>query len=295
MGAINSSEIIVIIQKKDRETQWTERNWSESGVSRWTYAAIVILLGVTLLGISVVLVFLGFVELVSSYSLVIAPVTGLLIGIMGISFFGRESFLKEDRYHTLNVWLALGLIFFSLADITTILVYMSPNSSEICFAIGLIQIPGLLLWALGVAGYLKSLDSSLRLTEGSQLWIALGIITVLASLSLVVIFTILFPSRNLLASIVSVPILVVLGLLICITTGIFWIFKEGYISRPILLLIFGITLLLARSIFWQIEDFCNGNALNQIAAIESYLIIGASFLLASGLGTIFESSEQTET
>ncbi|MFW9835377.1 MAG: hypothetical protein ACFFEK_15355 [Candidatus Thorarchaeota archaeon] len=261
-------------------------------MSRWTYAAIIILLGVSFLGISIVLLLLGYNELVNSYSMIIAPATALLIGIIGISFFGRESFLKEDRYHTLNVWFALGLVFFSLADITAILVYMNENSSEICFTIGLVQIPGLLLWMLGIVGYLKSLDSSLRLTEGTQLWLAIGIITTLASLSLIVIITILFPSRNVLSSIVSIPIIVVLGLIVCVIAGMFWIFKEGYISRPLLLLLFGVALLFVRSVFWQIQDFCEGNSLSQIAAIESYLILGASFLLASKLNVIFESDEE---
>ena len=264
-------------------------------MSRLTYAVILILLGVMFLVISFFLLVIGFDELVSNYSMIIAPITALLMGIMGISFFGRESFLKEDRYHTLNVWFALGLVFFSLADITTILVYISSNSSEICFTIGLVQIPGLLLWALGIVGYLKSLDSSLRLTEGTQLWLALGIVTSLATLSLVVIVTIVFPSRNILSSLVSVPILVVLGLIMCIITGIFWIFKDGYISRPLLLLLVGVAFLFIRNIFWQIENFCDGNALNQLAAIESYLILGASFLIASELNVILESREKKMT
>jgi hypothetical protein len=247
---------------------------------------------VSFLGISIVLLLLGYNELVNSYSMIIAPAIALLIGIMGISFFGRESFLKEDRYHTLNVWFALGLVFFSLADITAILVYMNENSSEICFTIGLVQIPGLLLWILGIVGYLKSLDSSLRLTEGTQLWLAIGIITTLASLSLIVIITILFPSRNVLSSMVSIPIIVVLGLIICVIAGMFWIFKEGYISRPLLLLLFGVALLFIRSVFGQIQESCEGNPWSQIAAIESYLILGASFLLASKLNVIFESHEE---
>ena len=261
-------------------------------MSRWIYAAIIILLGAFFLVTSSILLFLGFNDLVSSYSRVIAPIIALLIGIMGISFFGRESFLKEDRYHTLNVWIALGLIFFSLADFTAILVYLNENSSEICFTIGLVQIPGLLLWALGVLGYLKSLNASLRLTEGTQLWIALGVITTLTSLSLVVIFAIVFPSRNVFSSIVSIPIIVILGLILCIITGMLWIFKDGYIARPLLLFLFGVTLLFVRSVFWQIEDYCVGSALTQIAAIESYLIVGASFLIASELNIIFESGEK---
>jgi len=261
-------------------------------LSRWVYAVVAIFLGILILVTSALLIAVGLDALTFSVTSILAPIISLFIGILGISFFGRESFLKEDRYHTLNVWLALGLVFFSLADVTAILVYFNENARQISFTIGLVQIPGLLLWSLGILGYLKSLNSSLKLTEGTQLWLALGVITTLTSLSLVVIFAILFPSRNLLSIIVSVPIVVVLGLILCIICGILWIFKDGYMAKPILLLLFGIILLFIRSIFWQAEDYLSGNPINQIIAIESYLLVGASFLMASELGVIFEAYDE---
>lgn len=260
-------------------------------MSRWTYVFVTIWLGIFILVVSVLLVALGFDALVYLSTTVLAPLIAFFTGIMGIRFFGRESFLKEDRYHTLNAWIALGLIFFSLADVTAILVYMSENSSQICYTIGLVQVPGLMLWVLGILGYLKSLNSSLRLTEGTQLWLALGVITSLTSLSLVVIFTIIFPSRNILSTAVFVPIAVVLGLILCIVFGIFWVFRDGFIARPLLLLLFGILLLFIRSVFLQIEDYCSGSAFNQITAIEAYLLTGASFLIARELEIIFESND----
>jgi len=263
-------------------------------LSRWVYAAAIIFLGILILVLSSIFLALGFNTLTYSMTSILTPFIALFIGILGISFFGRESFLKEDRYHTLNVWIALGLVFFSLADVTAILVYSNENASQISFTIGLVQIPGLLLWALGILGYLKSLNSSLKLTEGTQLWLALGVITTLTSLSLIVIFAIVFPSRSLLSIIVSVPIVVVLGLILCIICGILWIFKDGYIVRPIALLLFGIILLFIRSVFWQVEDYLSGNPFNQITAIESYLLVGASFLIASELGVIFEAIDEVE-
>lgn len=260
-------------------------------MSRWVYSVVAIFLGILILVSSALLWSLGLVTLAFSVTGILAPLIALFIGSLGISFFGRESFLKEDRYHTLNVWIALGLVFFSLADVTAILVYFNENASQISFTIGLIQIPGLLLWGLGIFGYLKSLNASLKLTEGTQLWLALGVITTLTSLSLVVFFAILFPSRNLLSIIVSVPIVVALGLILCIICGILWIFKDGYMAKPILLLLFGIILLFIRSIFWQAEDYLSGNPFNQVAAIESYILVGASFLMARELGAIFESFE----
>jgi hypothetical protein len=260
-------------------------------LSRGAYAVAIILLGMLILIVSVLLLALGFDVFAYSLTSILAPFIALFIGILGISFFGRESFLKEDRYHTLNVWIALGLIFFSLADITTILVFMTEASNQICFTIGLVQIPGLLLWSMGILGYLKSLNSSLRLTEGTQLWQALGVITTLSSLSLIVILAIIFPTRNLLSTIVFVPIVVVLGLIMCLILGMLWMFKDGFIARPLLLLLFGVILLFIRAVFWQIEDYCGGNSINQITAIESYLLVGASFLIASRLNVVFEPSD----
>jgi hypothetical protein len=258
-------------------------------LSKWINAIATITLGILILITSVLLLALGFDLLVSSLMNILAPLIALFMGILGIGFFGRESFLKEDRYQTLYAWIALGLVFFSLADVTTILVSLAEDSVQICYTIGLVQLPGLLLWVMGILGYLRSLNSSLRLTEGTQLWLALGIITTLTSLSLIVIFAIIFPERYLLSTIVFVPIAVVLGLILCILFAILWIFKEGLIAKPMLLLLFGVVLLFVRALFWQIEGYCNGGSFGQILAIESYLLVGASFLIANKIGIIFES------
>ncbi len=190
-------------------------------------AIAIILFGIIVLFVSLILLAIGMNTLLYSIMSVLAPLIALFIGLLGISFFGRESFLKEDRYHTCNVWIALGLIFFSLADITAILVFMTEDAGQICFAVSLVQVPGLFLWILGILGYFKSLNESLRLTEGTQLWLAVGVITTLASLSLIVIFAIISPTRNILATIVGVPVIVVLGLIVCVISGILWVFKEG--------------------------------------------------------------------
>jgi hypothetical protein len=257
-------------------------------LSRWTHAIATISLGIVILITSVLLWVFGFDALVSALNSVLAPLIAILVGTFGIVSFGRESFLKEDRYHTLYAWMALGLIFFSLADITTILVSMVEDSAEMCFTIGLVQVPGLFLWALGIMSYLKSLNSSLRLTEGTQLWLALGIITTLMSLSLIVILSVIFPSRNFVSTIVFVPITVVLGLVFFIILAILWVFKDGSLAQPLLLLLFGVSLLFARAIFWQIEGYCNEIAFNQLMAIESYLLIGVAFLIANTIGITLE-------
>ena len=264
-------------------------------MSRWIHAIATIALGALILIASVLLLTFGFDALVFSSMNILAPLIALSMGILGLMFFGRESFLKEDRYHTLYAWIALGLIFFSLADVTAILVFIAEDSVQICYTIGLVQLPGLFLWVLGILSYLRSLNSSLRLTEGTQLWLALGVITTLTSLSLIVIFTIIFPERNVLSTIVFIPIAVVLGLVLCIIFAILWIFKEGLLAKPILLLLMGIVLLFIRAIFWQIEGYCDGNSLGQIMAIESYLLVGASFLIANKIGNIFQSYENADS
>ena len=257
-------------------------------MSRWTHAIATISLGFVILIMSVLLWVFGLDALASSLNSILAPLIAILVGAFGIVLFGRESFLKEDRYHTLYAWVALGLIFFSLADITAILVSMLEDSTEMCFTIGLVQVPGLFLWALGIMSYLKSLNSSLRLTEGTQLWLALGIITALMSLSLIVILSIIFPSRDFLSTIVFVPITVALGLVFFIILAILWIFKDGSLAQPLLFLLFGVSLLFARAIFWQIEGYCNEIAFNQLMAIESYLLIGVAFLIANKIGITLE-------
>jgi hypothetical protein len=264
---------------------------SQSG---WKYEAFIIFTGLIILIIAEVLYFTGMSSILSVLTTALAPLVALFLGIIGLNFFGRESLVKEDRFHAMNFWMALGLIVFSLSEITGVLIRITGSAADICFTVGIVQMPALLLWGLGVGGYLRSSNSALRVFTGNRLGSVIVLVTALSSLALVVTMTLINPSQNLLITFVSVPMIVGLGMTLCILSGLVWILREGLISRPIILMLFGVLLLLIRSLFWGFVNYCPGSPFDYVTAIEGYILVGAAIAAASQLDDVYMVRDEEE-
>ena len=264
---------------------------SQSG---WKYAAIIIFTGFAILMVAEVLYFTGMNTVLTTMTTALSPIIALFLGILGLNFFGRESLVKEDRFHAMNVWMALGLVVFSLAEITGFLIRITESSTEIFFTIGLVQMPALLLWGVGVIGYLRSSNSALGVFTGNRIGSILFIVTAISSLALVVILILINPSQNLLATFVSVPMIVGLGVILCVLGGIIWILREGLIARPLILMFLGVLMLLIRSLFWGIVTYSPGSPFDYVTAIEGYILVGASLAAASRLDDVYMTRDEEE-
>lgn len=260
----------------------------------WKYAAIIIFTGFVILMVAEVLYFTGMSTVLSAMTAALSPFTALFLGIIGLNFFGRESLVKEDRFHAMNVWMALGLVVFSLAELTGFLIRITESSTEIFFTIGLVQMPALLLWGVGVIGYLRSSNSALGVFTGNRIGSILFIVTAISSLALVVILILINPSQNLLATFVSVPMIVGLGVILCVLGGIIWILREGLIARPLILMFLGVLMLLIRSLFWGIVTYSPGSPFDYVTAIEGYILVGASLAAASRLDDVYMTRDEEE-
>ncbi|MFW9786747.1 MAG: hypothetical protein ACFFE2_05490 [Candidatus Thorarchaeota archaeon] len=255
--------------------------------SGWKYAAIIIFTGFAILFVAEVLYFSGLHSFLNIYATTLSPIMAFFLGIVGLNFFGRESLVKEDRFHAMNVWMALGLIVFSLAEVTGILIRVTGNSSDIYFTIGLVQMPALLLWCLGVVGYLRSSNSALGVFNGERMSSILVILSSLVGLALVVIMTLIRPEQTILIIFVSVPVIIGLGVLLLILGGIVWVLREGLIARPLILMFLGILLLLIRSLFWGIINYSPGSSFDYITAIEGFVLVGAALAVASRIDDVY--------
>lgn len=264
---------------------------SQSG---WKYATSIIFTGLIILIIAEVLYFTGMNSILSTMTTSLTPLVALFLGIIGLNFFGRESLVKEDRFHSMNVWMALGLIVFSLSEIAGVLIRISGSPVEISFTVGLVQMPALLLWGLGVVGYLRSSNSALGLFTGNRIGSVIVLVTAISSLVLVVIMTLFNPGQNILITFVSVPMIIGLGITLCILWGIVWILRQGLISRPLVLMSFGVLLLLIRSLFWGFLNYHPGSPFDYLTAIEGYILVGASLAVASSLDDVYETSDDEE-
>lgn len=260
----------------------------------WRNTGLIIFSGLVILVVSLLLYQSGDITNLLSLTIVLAPTVALLLGIVGLNAFGRESLVKDDRFHALNVWMALGLIVFSLSDIAGVIIHFTDNTNQICFTVGLVQMPALLLWGLGVLGYLRASKSALGVSTGNRMWLLIIIGASVSALAMVVVVTLFIPTQNLLFTIISVPMVVGLGVILFALGSLLWTLRRGLIARPLMLLFLGVLLFFIRNLFWSFVNYCPGTPFDYLTAIESYILIGASLVAASKLDEIYDAIEEYE-
>jgi len=155
--------------------------------TEWRDTLVVISAGLIILITSLLLITTGNDQLLLVITSVLAPLVALFLGIMGLRIYGKESGTKADKFSTLNLWLAIGLIMLSLAEIAGTLVGLSQSPQQMILVIALAQMPGLILWGLGIIQYLRSLNSSLGFVKANNRWLGFLLIATLSTISLVVI------------------------------------------------------------------------------------------------------------
>jgi len=258
----------------------------------WRNAGLIILTGLAILIISIGLYFSGETRTLSIFTSFLAPIVAFFFGVLGLSAYGRESLVKDDRFHALNVWMALGLIIFSLSEVAGVILH-TLGSTEIIIMVGLVQLPVLLLWGLGVLGYLRSSNSALGVSvEG--LWARVILISSVSGLILIVVESLYFPGRSLLQMGIAVPMVIGLSVILIVLGRILWVLREGLIARPLILMFLGVLLYLIRTLFWNYIEYAPGIPFDYVTAIESYVLIGASLIAASRLEEVYDKTEDRE-
>lgn len=252
----------------------------------WRDTVLVISIGLMILITSLLLTTTGNEVILLGITSILAPLIALFLGVMGLRIFAKESGTKDDKYNTLNLWLAIGLIMLSLAEIAGTLVALSQGVQQIILIVALVRIPGLILWGIGIIQYLNSLNLALGLMKSNNLWLGLFAITSLTTISLIVIIATQFTTIGLIENLVLSPIIAVLVLFTISVTGLMWIFRKGALAKPLFLLLGALALYLVRSILWLFVDTSLGTPTDGVIAIEAFILCGASLILARNLGSI---------
>ncbi|MFW9769450.1 MAG: hypothetical protein ACFFF9_08350 [Candidatus Thorarchaeota archaeon] len=252
----------------------------------WQHSGLIIFSGLAILVISLILYWFGNISNLLTMVTILSPIVALLLGIVGLNAFGRESLVKDDRFHSLNVWMALGLIVFSLSEVASGIIHFAGYSNDICFTVGLVQMPALLLWGLGVLGYLRSSNIAMGITNTDSILQFIITLTSIAGLAILVVVAVLNPLQILYTAI-STPMIVGLSVILFALGSLMWTLRNGLISRPLTLLFLGVLLFFIRTIFWSFINYCPGTPFDYLTAIESYILIGAAILASSKLDEIF--------
>ncbi len=238
---------------------------------------------VSALAVSVMAFYFWFMEniaLLGSITIVVSPLTAILVGLIGLHLFGREDFTKEDRFHTMYLLLALGLVVYSVADIAVGLISYMQESETFYFLISLTQFPGILLWAIGVLGYFRTSNVVLmKLNDRSLVGIVI-VVPILAVASLVTVVMLQNPARSLIEVLTTAPVAIAIGVIMVALLLVATAYRGGRLSRPLGLATIGLLLIFLRAALWCCSGYSPVEPLGQAMSVVAYLLIGASLASA---------------
>ena len=238
------------------------------------------LIGSLIAVIWAVLWFLGLDDSLLLVAIFLPPFSALASGIIGVAYFGQEGFMREDRFHMMNLMLALALVVFAIAETAIGVIGISEAG---CLAINLMQLPGLLLVALGVVSYLRAITEVLkfrndRTIAGIIIGIPFGFFAAFGA-----IMAIAVPGSMTVESLVNIVVAAGIGTLV-LTLGILvLVFRQGELAAPLGLAFIAMLLYLARNVLWCCVGFTPLEPLFQVLVVESYILLGASISVARGL------------
>lgn len=236
--------------------------------------------GILIAMIWVVLWFLGLDDSLLLMAIFLPPFAALVSGIIGVAYFGQEGFMREDRFHMMNLMMALGLVVFAIAETATGVI----GSSETSYlAIILMQLPGLLLVALGVASYLRTITEVLNYRNDKTIVGAIICIPFGFSVVMAVIMAIAVPRALTIEFLVNIMVTAGIGTLVLSLGMIMLIFRQGELATPLGLAFIAMLLYLVRSILWCCVGIAPLEPLFQILVVESYILLGASISVARGI------------
>ncbi len=235
--------------------------------------------GIPIASIWVLLWFLGLDDGLLLMAIYLPPFAALVSGIIGVAYFGQEGFMREDRFHMMNLMLALALVVFAIAEIATGVI----GSSEAGYlAIILMQLPGLLLVSLGVASYLRATTEVLNYRTDKIVAAIIGIpvsfFTVAGAITAIAI-----PGALTVEYLVSSVVAAGIGSIVLALGMLLWVFRQGELATPLGFAFIAMLLYLARSALWCWFGFTPLGPLFQVLVVESYILLGVSISMAKGL------------
>ncbi|MFX1440120.1 MAG: hypothetical protein ACFFFD_07705, partial [Promethearchaeota archaeon] len=213
-------------------------------------------------------------SILSSLGVVSAPVSAFIMGILGLWFFGREDFRPEDRFHLMNLFFSLGLVLYAISEVTASLLANQEGSEAFLFTVSLVQMPGLILWAIGVVGYLRASNSVLKSTNDNRLLAMVVIIPAVAMLILAYLVMVLNPTRNPVEVFTIAPLAIGMGVITLALGYVLLIFRSGRLARPLVLAFLSVLVLTLQIVLWCCIELSPIEPLGQIVRTEAYIVLG---------------------
>ena len=246
-----------------------------------TYVFVVSALAILI--VSVIAWLINNQSIVSLLGAISAPVSAFSMGIIGLWVFGREDFRREDRFHLMNLFFSLGLVLYAISEVAASLLANQEGSEAFLFTVSLVQMPGLILWAIGVLGYLRASNSVLKSTKDNRLLAMMVIIPAVAMLILASLVMVLNPTRNPVEVFTTAPLAIGMGVITLAMGYVLLVFRSGRLARPLGLAFLSVLVLTMQIVLWCCIELSPIEPLGQIVRTEAYIVLGTALISAKSI------------
>ncbi|MCF2136823.1 MAG: hypothetical protein K9W43_06210 [Candidatus Thorarchaeota archaeon] len=231
-------------------------------------------IGALILGIMSLIIgaFSGNLQAFTYIVLFLGPVLTIVIGTIGIRKYSQSGeIIGSDQFSAMNSFFALGVIVLTLSEAMATIVWFLPNPVDYLSIIFILQLPGLLLWALGVTSYFQGCIATIGNIAVKKAHMAVVVAAIITS----IIITQLSNS-SIVVILSEGPALVVLLISAYSLGWLLWSFRHGTLRVHIGLLLLATGIFLAQNLAWNIFGVLPTQELARILTIEAYLAIGAT-------------------
>ena len=225
-------------------------------------------------------------SILAAVGMLSAPVSALIMGFIGLVIFGREDFRREDRFHLMNLFFSLGLVLYAISEVAASLLASQEGSEAYLFTVSLIQMPGLILWAIGVLGYLRASNSVLETTDDRKLVGTMIVVPTVAMLILATLVLLLNPARNPIEVLTTSPLAIGMGVIALALGYLVIVFRGGKLARPIGLAFIAILVLTMQIVLWCCVGLSPIDPLGQLVRTEAYIVLGIALTSAKAIEVI---------
>ncbi|NWF96275.1 MAG: hypothetical protein HXY34_09030 [Candidatus Thorarchaeota archaeon] len=247
----------------------------------WLHALSLVMMGLVILVAAVLSSTMVDLGLFALMMVPIGPTVPLAVGLTGLVGYMREGVIREDMLHTMGLVMSLGLTVAALPETAISIVYPLPDTAQFQFAVALLQVPVMLLWAIGVVGYVfifnRVVPASRPKTTAAVLATILGLI-IFTIKTLVSLF--IPPPDAVLATICGFLALC-LAVIVGSVTALLWHFRTGKMRIPLILMLFAMIILLSLNIGWCSSLVSPLHPMIRGLTAEAYLALGLSLTILS--------------
>ncbi|MGY5874873.1 MAG: hypothetical protein RTU30_03925 [Candidatus Thorarchaeota archaeon] len=211
-------------------------------------------------------------------SSLVALIVAVTIGLTTLLRFTTFGLFREDQFHMMGVLISVGILVMALSEASAAAATSFPDVSIFPYMITSARVIALLLWVVGIVGYVRTSNSVLQFAF-PNLWalvLILAIISIIVGLGNLGQPVDILPTRAGWYFVYSVSV----GSLLASIFMQYRVLREGQMGRVMKLVLFGILSLYVHTLILWFTSFPLAAVFASLLSVECYILLGASFTLS---------------